>query len=105
MIWPFKKKSNADAAIAVSDDAIQLSCDRWLAYNEQFKFKDSVALQEKIMMFSVPMSEGLKNTFPVLRNSPDAALFLFIAMGVEKSGTHTTQQIEEALGAPLPINR
>jgi len=102
MIWPLTKKSNADAAIAVSDDAIQLACDKWLAFNEQFKFKDNVELQEQIMMFAVPMSEGLKNNFPELRNSPDAALLLFVAMGVEKSGTHTAQQIEEALGSPLP---
>jgi len=101
-MWPFGKKSAADKAISVMDDAISASADRWKYFLNTLKFKEGVGLDEMIMMFAVPMTEGLRNNFPELKNSPDEALFLFIVKGVERSGTHSKKEIEQALGLELP---
>ena len=102
MIWPFRKKSRADAVIAIMDEAVASVADMWLHYTSTFVFKPGVSLHDQIMIFSVPVSEGLENRFPELRNAPPGVLLLIIAKGVERSGTHSTKQIEDALGVPFP---
>jgi hypothetical protein len=97
-----KKKSKADATLSVLDDAIRFATDRWLYFCEKLPFKEDVGLATRIAAFSVPFDEGAKNKFPPLRDAPDAVLLLIIAKGVQASGTHTRDEIEQALGFELP---
>ena len=101
-MWPFKKKTSADKIIDVMDDIISHVAAKWTFFRKTLPFKDGVGLDEQIAMFSVPMKEGLNNTFPVIKDSPDALFMLLIAKGIEQSGTHSKEQLEQALGAPLP---
>jgi hypothetical protein len=105
-MWPFKKKpSSADAVIAVMPDAISLCSKQWLYYTSTLVFKDEVPLRDRILSFASPMTEGLKNTFAALgNNAPPAIFMLIIAKGIEKSGTHSTAEIEAALGVALPAD-
>lgn len=97
-----KRRSKADAAIAVKDEAITFASNGWKYFCETLPFRDEVGLAERIGLFSVPCGEGLRKNFQALRAAPDGLLLLFIALGVEQSGSHTREQIEEALGLKLP---
>lgn len=102
-MWPFKKKkSEADEAVAVLPQTIEIVAGKWVYFCKSLPFKEDVPLIERITAFSVPMFEGIRKNVPALRKAPDALLLIIVAKGVEKSGTHTREQIEEALGAPLP---
>ena len=97
-----KKPSQADEAMEVMDDAIQFAAEKWEYYVGVMNFADSVSLYEIIMTFMIPAEEGLKNNFAALQSAPEALSLVIIAMGVERSGTHSKEEIEEALGVPLP---
>lgn len=97
-----KEGSSADEIIAVMDDAIQFAAEKWTYFTEALPFKDSVTLQDKIIGFVPPATEGLKNKFPALQDAPNPVYMLIIAKGVELSGTHSKEEIENALGVPLP---
>jgi len=64
--------------------------------------KADVPLKDQVMMFMGPFEEGLRANHPVFRDSPDAAVFLIVLKGVERSGTHSTEEIQEAFGIELP---
>jgi len=97
-----QKRSQADETIEVMDDAIQFAAEKWTYFTEAVPFKDSVTLQEKIISFMSPATEGLKNNFSALQNAPDPIYMLIVAKGVELSGAHSKEEIENALGVPLP---
>lgn len=101
-MWPFKRKSKADATLAVMDQAIAFAADKWSYFTKAMPFKADVPLKDRISMFLVPATEGLKNNYPALRSAPDAIFLLIVAKGIEKSGTHTRVQIEAGLGVQLP---
>lgn len=102
-MWPFKKKkSDADAVIAVMGEAISFASEKWIYFNTTVAFKNDVPLKEIIAIFLVPVTEGLKNKFVALRNAPDTIFFLIVALGIQKSGTHTKSDIESVFGAQLP---
>lgn len=97
-----KKQSKADAAIAVLPDAIQRAAERWTYYSETLVFKPEVTLRARIASFMIPFEEGVRKNMPALRDAPAAIILLVVAKGIERSGTHTRAQIEQALGFPLP---
>jgi len=103
MMWPFRSKArDAERVIAVFDEAVALATDKWLMFSKTIVFKSEVALGERIQLFAVPMFEGLRSNYPPLKNASAAVLLLIVAKGVQKSGTHSRAEIEQALGAPLP---
>ena len=71
-MWPFKRKTKADAALAVMDQAIAFTADKWSYFTKALPFKEDVPLKDRITAFLVPATEGLKNNFPALRSAPDA---------------------------------
>ena len=102
-MWPFgRKPTDADRAIAVFDDAIGKATEKWIFFSEAVNFKDEVPLGERIATFSIPMFDGLRANFPALQKAPDAVLLLIVAKEVEKSGTNSRDEIEQALGTTLP---
>jgi hypothetical protein len=103
MVWPFRKKTLADKVMEVSDPAINLVAERWLGFSQKLVFKSDVGLDEQIAMFSTPAFEGMRNTFPILRDSPDEVLFIWLLMGVERSGTHAKSEIEQAFNLQIPV--
>jgi hypothetical protein len=102
-MWPFRKKATtADRTIEVWDDAVGHAAEQWIYFSKVFVFKDDAGLRERIFSFSIPMFEGLRSTFPPLKEAPDSVLLLLVAKCIEKSGTHSRPQIETALEMPLP---
>jgi hypothetical protein len=102
-MWPFRRKSaDTEKVIAVLDDTINIVAQKWRHFSTTLVFKEDVPLQERIAAFSFPMFEGIRKNVPELRKSPDAFLLIVVAKGIEKSGTHSRAEIEEALGAALP---
>ena len=105
-MWPIRKRatnqSKAQTAIALFPDAVSHVAGEWLGFNEVLKFKKDVPLEQIIFVFSVPAFEGLRLKFLRLREAPESLLLMIVAMGVEKSGTHSRLEIEKALGAKLP---
>lgn len=97
-----KRKSKADATVAVLDDAIALAAERWKFFCDKLVFRENVDLADRIAAFMVPFEEGAAKTFPVLRGAPDGVILMIVAKGVERSGTHSRAEIERALGVPLP---
>lgn len=95
-----KKPSKADAALAVMPKAIELVADRWRYYCETIPYRDGVPLADRIATFCIPMHEGLRTTFPVLRASPEPFLLIVVIKGIEHSGTHNTDELYGALGMP-----
>lgn len=96
-----KRRSKADAAFAVMDEAIALAADKWQFFCDKLPFRDDVELVDRIASFSVPFSEGAR-TLPALKDAPEALLLLIVAKGIERSGTHSRTQFEQALGVSLP---
>lgn len=99
MAW-FRKKSPADQAIEALPQAIDVAAQKWLEF-QRLPFRDDVPLEMKIMAFLVPLQDGLSK-WDAFRQSPDAIFFIIACKGVEKSGTHSTEEIERAIGLPLP---
>tara|TARA_R110001592_G_scaffold52511_15_gene160752 strand:+ start:1548 stop:1946 length:399 start_codon:yes stop_codon:yes gene_type:complete len=97
-----KKRSQADETLEVMGDAIQFAAEKWTYFIDAFPFKESVSLQEKILTFMTPATEGLKHNFSALQTAPEPIYLIIVAKGVELSGTHSKQEIENALGVPLP---
>ena len=95
------KNSRASETLEIMDDAIQFAAEKWTYFTESVQFKDSVLLKEKIVAFTVPATEGLKNNFPALQNAPEPIYLIIVAKGVELSRTHSKEEIEEALGVSL----
>ena len=95
-----KHKSKADAALAVMPDAIGLVTDRWRYFTDTIPFREGVPLEDKIASFCIPMYEGLKNTFPTLKGSPESFLLILVVKGIERSGTHTSEELYVALRMP-----
>jgi hypothetical protein len=98
----FKKKSKADAAFEIMDEAVSICATKWLGYNDTFKFKDDVALKEIIYSFFIPIDEGLRANFDELKDAPDSIIFMIVGLAVIKSKTHTQREVEEALGVKFP---
>ena len=102
-MWPFRRpKSQAHKVIEIKEAAIAFSAEKWTYFCQVLKFKSEVPLRDQIQAFLVPLEEGLKNNFPVLRDSPSAITLLFAMKGIEKSGLHSRQEIEDALGIEIP---
>lgn len=98
-MWPFrKKKSQADLAVEWMPKAIDAAAEKWLIF-QNLPLKNDVTLQDKIYMFSLPLAKGLKQ-WEAFRNSPEELFLLIAAKGVEKSGTHSNNEIAAALGMP-----
>lgn len=94
--------NRADDAIAIFPQAIDFVAGRWLYFCERIIYKAEVPLVDRIGGFAVPAEQGLENNFPPLRDAPKGILLMIIAMGVWKSGTHSRDEIEAALGVQLP---
>jgi hypothetical protein len=102
MVWPFKRKSKADAVIDVMDDAIAFASEKWLYFSQALAFKDHVTLKDKIAIFLTPAREGLNRNFPALNHAPDAVHMLIVVKGVEMSGTNTRAELEDTFGIEIP---
>jgi hypothetical protein len=102
-MWPFPKKpSKADAAVGRVDAVVAIAADKWSHFCKTLPFKNDVGLAERIYSFSGPFGEGLRQNVPEFRGANDGLILLIIAKGVERSGTHSRAEIEQALGMPLP---
>jgi len=58
------RKSKADAAIAVMDEAIRLADEKWQFFCQKLPFRDDVRLVDRIAAFNAPFSEGARKNFP-----------------------------------------
>jgi hypothetical protein len=97
-----KSKSKADAALGVMDSTVATAAEKWRLFCDKVSYRDNVGLADRIAAFSVPFGDGARQNIPALRTAPDGLLLLIVAMGVEKSGTHSRAEIESALGVKLP---
>jgi len=84
------------------DDTITHAADKWRYFCDNVPYRTEVGLADRIGAFSVPFNEGARKHIPELQNAPDGLLLMIIALGVEKSGTHSRIEIERALGVSLP---
>ena len=64
-MWPFRKKSRADDAMALMPDAIEAARVKWLYFSKTLVFKDDVSLAHRIASFMVPFEKGLFDNYPV----------------------------------------
>ena len=55
----------------------------------------------QIMAFLAPLQEGLSQ-WQAFKEAPESIFFIIACKGVEKSGTHSTEEIEKAIGVALP---
>lgn len=94
--------SKSDKVIGVLDDAISFSAEKWRLHFDTLPFKDEMSLKGKIALFLPPLREGLRTKFPAISDAPAAIALLVAAKGIERSGTHTAQEIESALGIKIP---
>src|SRR5262245_53575890 len=102
-MWPFqRKKSAADEVIEQMDELIGIAKRKWDESSTLLPFKDDVQLKDRIVAFMMPFSEGARKNVPALKKAPGAVILLIAAKGIERSGTHSREEIEEALGIQLP---
>ncbi|WP_133030234.1 hypothetical protein [Sphingomonas sp. PP-CE-1G-424] len=100
-MWPFsRRKSPADLAIEWMPHAIDVASQKWLEF-QLLPFRAEVPLETRIMAFVEPLKIGLRQ-WEAFRTAPDAIFLLIAAKGVEKSGTHSISQLEQALKVSLP---
>ena len=100
-MWPFRgKRRHAECVMAVLPNAIEIAANRWVDSLNSSTSEEQIPLRERIIMFSVHMFEGLRTSLAALESAPESLLRLIVVKGIERSGTHTSAQIEEALGLP-----
>ena len=101
-MWPFKKpKSMADMAIAIMPYEIENARVKWTEFYGFMKWKEHVGLATKIHAFLQPFELGLYERHPFLKEGKIMGL-LIVTQGIMLSGTHTQQELEEAVGCKLP---
>jgi hypothetical protein len=100
-MWPFRRKQkHAEQVMAVLPDAIEIVAKKWGYFLNTLMFEEEIPLRERIIMFSDPVFDGLRTNLAALESAPDSLLRLIVVKGIERSGTHTSAEIEEALGLP-----
>lgn len=98
-MWPFKrKKTEADVAIEWMPYAIQVASQKWLDF-QALPLTPNFPLEDRIYAFSIPLGEGLKQ-WAAFKKADDPFFLLIAAKGVEKSGTHSAEEIAAALQLP-----
>jgi len=100
-MWPFKKRSNSKAFLALLPKVETMVAERWVHFRREVVFKDDIAFQEQFLFFLQPMLEGIKNNFPQLNGAPDAAVFLAVVRGIARSGTVNKADLAASLKLPI----
>jgi hypothetical protein len=102
MIWPFSKREwPADRFLTLMPELIDRASEKWLYFCQTLKFKEGTPLVERITSFAIPAIDGMKR-IPELKDTPESMLLLVVALGIVRSGTHTKEEVENALGTELP---
>jgi hypothetical protein len=102
-MWPFKKRSSSDTFLKLLPQIEQLVAERWVYFSNTLVFKEGVPLKERFLMFLQPMEEGIKMSFPQLRDSPQNLLMLAVARGVVRSGTVSKVDLAASLNFPIEV--
>lgn len=103
MFGLFRKKppkGAAEAALAVMPEAVTNAAILWDQFCRDLPFKAEVPLVDRINAFLQPYLIGARKRFPVLENSPDSMILLIVAKGIVQSGTHSNEEVAEALRLP-----
>jgi hypothetical protein len=97
------RQSKVAEALAIMPDAIQLVAERWREPRDQLS-NSAMPLERTVAAFCIPMYAELRRTFPALRGAPDPFLLIVVAKGIEHSGTHSAEELCEAIDLPpLPF--
>ena len=87
--------------MAAMPELVELVSEKWLSFSRALAFKEGTPLIDKITAFAIPAIDGLRKN-PEFRNVPESMLLLTVAFGIVKSGTHTKEEVESALGTKMP---
>lgn len=102
-MWPFpNRRSEADRAAAIMEDAIRFAADRWRRFERDSGLAPNIHLRDRVAFFAPGFAEQLALRFPAFATAPNEVLLLIIAKGVETTDTMPRQRIEKALGIVLP---
>ena len=73
--------------------------DKWIYFNNTFKFKNSVSLADQIDSFSAPISEFVENHYSLLLKGPNPGEFFWTMLftGVLESKTHSANDVNKAI--------
>lgn len=96
-----KKASKADAVIEALPHAIQNAADKWKVFCE-LPFTQETLLVDRVAAFLVPFEEGLRKNVKAFKDAPAGIALIVVLKGIERSGTHSKNEIEEAFGLRLP---
>jgi hypothetical protein len=102
-MWPFKKRSSSDTFMKLLPQIEEIVAERWVYFTNTLVFKEGVPLEKRFLMFLQPMEEGIKISFPQLRDSPEAVLLLAVARGVVRSGTVSKADLAASLNFPIEV--
>ena len=100
-MWPFpSKKSRADLAIEWLPRAIEVATEKWLDFERQ-PFAKDMALADRVAFFVHGLEQGL-GQWTAFKDSPSGIILMVAAKGIERSGTHSVNEIEKALNVEMP---
>jgi hypothetical protein len=74
---------------------------KWAYFSKTLVFNDDVSLRVRIDAFRLPLLEEVRIDFPMFREAEDNFFDPLIALGIEKSGTNSISELENALRLKL----
>jgi hypothetical protein len=70
---------------------------KWMYFSESLPLKSDVPLERRIDAFRMPFLEGLRLDYPMFREVSDDFFDPMIALGIERSGSHSLSELERVL--------
>lgn len=92
-----KKELSTDELKAQMDKAVQALPGKWIEFHRQLKFKTDVQLSEIIEIFLTPAREYIVTQYPAFASAPNEVIWMIVFTAVMEAGTHTKEDVNEAV--------
>lgn len=107
-MWKTKRQKEKDqferALLEMLPAAMQVS-EKWTVYSETFIFKDTVPLHEQVRLFSIPLAEFFRNSYPNISKTDPFVYLATLLIGIYLAKTtpipellKVSEYIEQDLG-------
>ena len=110
-MWPLSRRAKAadlqskrDQIIAVSEEVEDWIAPKWQAFLiDKNNFDGELSLEMMMTAFFGINYEVIKKAFPILKNAPIELVVAVGGEGVAKSGTHSLDEVQAAIGSLISL--
>tara|TARA_R100001129_G_scaffold68233_1_gene46532 strand:- start:122 stop:670 length:549 start_codon:yes stop_codon:yes gene_type:complete len=94
---PHERTDEEELAV-LKERLIDRAARTWSYFQERLTFSEQDSLEQQIAAFRIPFAQGVRADYPMFCEATDSEFDSMIAVGIERSGTHSIIEVCEALG-------